>query len=349
MAGFILTCSRRGAAARSRPDDLRRLALHLAPDNITANPPHVAGDGGLAWAVVNPVPGVQIRVNGVCLGALFEDTDWSVPLSGAPNGSFALLRHDDGHVEVVTDLFASRTVWYVHTDELFLASTSQRALVALLGSFEPEPETVAWMIAAGGLGPGGGWDRRLSRVPTGTRLSLDRHTWELTSTSERIRYKPVDLPEAQHLTRLREGILAVCRDLDLSSTPSVLALSGGYDSRSLLFGLAQAGKPPACVTWGLAASLGDPRNDAAVARTLAQRYGRSFEYFPTDPTGEPLHDILTRLLKAGEGRIGGHRRLHRRPRDLAQAVHVGRRGLHPWRRSRDGERRPLQRVRHAQP
>lgn len=309
MAGFILTCSRQGAAAPSRADDLRRLALHLAPDNITPNPPHVAASDGLAWVVINPVPGVRVRDNGVCLGALFEDVDWSVPLSRAPNGSFALLRHDDRHVELVTDLFASRTVWYTHTDELFLASTSQRALVALLGSFEPEPEAVTWMIASGSLGPDLGWDRRLRHIPTGTRLSLDRRTWELSNTSERIHYSAADLPEAQHLARLRDGIFAVCRDLDLSSTPSVLTLSGGYDSRSLLLGLAHAGKPPACVTWGLGSSRDDPLNDAVVARILAERYGRSFEYLLTDPTDEPLHDILTRLLKAGEGRaedLGGY-------------------------------------------
>jgi hypothetical protein len=308
MAGFIIACSR-NTTAPSLGDDLRRLALHLAPDNITPNAPHVTESDGLAWAVVNPVPGVQIRANGVCLGALFEDADWSVPLSRAPNGSFALLRHDAVHVELVTDLYASRTVWYTHTEDLFLASTSQRAIVALLQSFEPEPETVTWMIASGSLGPELSWDRRLRRVPTGTRVSLDRRTWELSTTRERVHYDAADLPDAQHLGRLLDGILSVCRDLDLSSRTSVLTLSGGYDSRSLLFGLAHAGKPPACVTWGLASSLDDPLNDAALARTLAGSYGRSFEYFVTDPTGEPLHDILTRLLKAGEGRsedLGGY-------------------------------------------
>ena len=309
MAGFILTCSRRGAEAPSRAEDLRRLALHLAPDNITPNPPHVVEDGGLAWAVVNPVPGVRIRANGVCLGALFEDADWSVPLGGAPNGSFALLRHDDHHVELITDLFASRAIWYVHEGDLFAASTSQRALVALLGDFEPRPEAVSWMIASGYLGPDCGWDRRLRRVPFGTSLCLDRDTWESVSEAERIRYQAADLAEAEHLARLRDGIFAVCRDVDLSSTPSVLTLSGGYDSRALLLGLAHAGKPPDCITWGLASSLDDPANDAAVARRLAERFGRSFRYLLTDLTDEPVHDVLTRWLKASEGRaedFGGY-------------------------------------------
>lgn len=289
--------------------DLRRLALHLAPDNIHANEPHVVAGDGIAWAVVNPVPGLRIRANGVCLGALFEDADWSTPLSGAPDGSFALLRHDERHVELVTDSVASRTVWYVHDDERFLASTSQRALVALLGSFDPQPETVSWMVSAGSLGPELSWDRRLRRVPVGTRLTLDRRAWTLSSSSQRVRFAPVEAPDEQHVERLRQGVFAVCRRLDLADTPNVLTLSGGHDSRSLLVGLAESGRRPACVTWGLSSSLQDPQNDAVIARRLAERFGSSFRYFATDRTGEPLRDVLTRYVKAGEGRsedLGGY-------------------------------------------
>ena len=212
-------------------------------------------------------------------------------------------------MELVTDLFASRTIWYVLTDEVLLASTSQRALAALLGDFEPRAETVTWMIASGSLGPDHGWDRRLRRIPPGTALTLDRQRWELTGVSERVRYVPEELPDEEHLVRLCESIFRTCRRLDLSATPSVLTLSGGHDSRALLVAFADAGKPPDCVTWGLGASLDDPRNDAFIAARLAQRYGRSFEYFVTDRRDEPLTGVLTRFLKAGEGRgedFGGY-------------------------------------------
>ena len=264
---------------------------------------------GIAWAVVNPVPGLRLRANGVCLGALFEAADWSTPGTGAPDGSFALLRHDHRSLEIVTDAVASRTVWYTLLDDLFLASTSQRAIVALLGSFDPQPETVSWMVAAGSLGPELSWDRRLRRVAVGTRLTLDRETWKLSADSQRVRYRPVERPDQEHIDLLREGLFAVCRELDLSDCPHVLTLSGGHDSRSLLVGMAHAGKRPDCVTWGLRSSWNDPTNDAVVAKRLAERYGCSFTYFVTDRTEEPLHDVLTRYLRAGEGRaedLGGY-------------------------------------------
>jgi hypothetical protein len=49
MAGFIIACSR-NTTAPSLGDDLRRLALHLAPDNITPNAPHgPATPASLRW------------------------------------------------------------------------------------------------------------------------------------------------------------------------------------------------------------------------------------------------------------------------------------------------------------
>ena len=301
MAGFIAVCARRGETPHAA--DLARLALHLAPDNIRPNPPHVVAGRGMAWAVLNPVPGLDVRANGVCLGALFERADWAQPQGTAPDGSFALLRYDDSCLELVTDLHGSRSIWYVFTDTLFLASTSQRALIALLGDFQPQPEAVTWMIASGGLGPRCGWDRRLHRVPSGTQLTLHRDAWRLSSMREEVRYVPEDLPDDEHLARLWRSIFATCRGLDLSHTPSVLALSGGTDSRALLMALTDLGRPPDCVTWGFASSLDDPQNDAAIARRLAERYGRSFQYFVTDRSTEPLRDVLTRFLKAGEGRV----------------------------------------------
>ena len=221
----------------------------------------------------------------------------------APDGTYAIVRHDSGAVELLSDTFGSRTVWYVHTESLFLASTSQRALVALLGSFKPRAETATWLLAAGNLGPDCGWDERLRRLPIATRLRLDRRTWTLSTTTEELSYVPRSLALEEHLAELREAIFAVCAKLDVERASTALTLSGGCDSRSLLVGLAKAAKPVTCVTWGLAASLADPRNDAAIARRLAQGFGMPHKYFHLDFTDEPVRDVFARFLRAGEGRI----------------------------------------------
>jgi hypothetical protein len=303
LAGFIVVLERDRASRRFTRSELKRCALHLGPDNIQPNAPDAYEESGLVRVLVNPIAGVRVEPHGICLGRLFEEADWSTPGSPAPDGTYAIVRHDNQGVELLTDSFASRTIWYVHTDEEFIASTSQRALVALLGSFEPRPETVTWMLAAGNLGPEGAWDRRLRRVPSATRLSLDRDSWRLVSSRDELVYEPLSLPREQHLERLREAIFDACAHLETEGCPSALTLSGGCDSRSLLVGLANAGKPVRCVTWGLAASLADPLNDAAIARRLATRFGMEHEYLHLDPTSLPARDVLTRFLLAGEGRI----------------------------------------------
>ncbi|HJW75750.1 MAG TPA: hypothetical protein VJ787_08805, partial [Thermoleophilia bacterium] len=72
--------------------------------------------------------------------------------SGAPDGSFVIVRDGRRFLELVSDIVGSRTLWYVLTDQAFLASTSQRALVALLGDFALSRVAVAWMLSSGSLG-----------------------------------------------------------------------------------------------------------------------------------------------------------------------------------------------------
>jgi hypothetical protein len=303
LAGFIIVCARDRSAAPFTAADLRRCALALGPDTIKPNAPDVHEEEGLVRAVVNPVDGVRIEPRGVCLGALFEEADWATVGAARPDGTYAIARHDSRALELVSDVFASRTVWYVHDDRLFLASTSQRALVMLLGSFAPRAETVTWMMAAGNLGPECGWDERLRRLPLRTRLHLDRETWTMTEERDELVYEARDLTRTEHLAALREAIFGACARLDTEGVRSALTLSGGCDSRSLLVGLANAGKKVTCVTWGLAASIDDPKNDAAIARDLARRFGMEHEYLHLDPGDTPAREVLTRFLAAGEGRI----------------------------------------------
>ena len=303
MSGVILACMRDRKSARFSVEAVRDCALRLSPDNIQAHEPQLFDGDGIVRAVVNPVAGVRADDHGVCLGTLFEDVDWSTPGATEPDGSYAIVRHDGAGVELVTDILGSRALWYVLTDDFFLASTSQRALVMLLGDFQPNPETVAWMVSSGYLGPEVGWDQRARRLGGGVRLRLDRATWQLSSSTTRsITYRPVAASHDEHIARLREAVFTACRDIDLTGTTWALPLSGGHDSRGLLVGLLQSGKRPTCVTWGLAASLEQPGNDASVARELARHFGLEHQYFVLDPPTEPMRDVLTRFLIASEGR-----------------------------------------------
>jgi hypothetical protein len=301
MANLILVCTRQPTDSGLLGDVVRRCAAMLSPDNIRPHEPLVFERDRLAVAVANPVPGIPVHDGAVCLGRMFGPQEhWWVPGSSAPDGSYAMARHDAHAVELVTDILATRQVWYVRTDDLFMAATSQRALVALLGSFDLNRDAVTWMLTSGHLG-GVSWDRRLHGLPADCRVALDRRTWKIRVEQRPAIREPALLSNREHIEHLRDAILETCAALDLPMEEWLLPLSGGLDSRMLLLGLLSAGAKPRCVTWGLEASLSDPRNDACIARELADRLGVSFQYCPTDGSDESLDVSMRRFVQLSEG------------------------------------------------
>ena len=303
MSGLIVACARPGTELPYSAADLRRCAARLSPDHITPHAPLLLEQPGLTVAVVNPMPDLPRAPGAVCLGGLVGAGDgWGAPGSRRPDGSYAVCRWDAERLELVTDNLASRALWYVLSGDLFLASTSQRALVCLLGDLRLNEAAVAWLASSGTLGPDNAWDTRLRRVPAAAVLSLDRRTWTTQCTAGSLDPDPQPLPDEVHLQRWRDAILETCAELRVSLDTWLLPLSGGLDSRTLLAALIEDGRRPRCVTWGLRRSLDDPESDSVVARRLADHYGVEHSFFPTDPGDEPPRVLIDRFLVAGEGR-----------------------------------------------
>jgi hypothetical protein len=108
-----------------------------------------------------------------------EDDKWHEPGTDFPEGTFALFRDGEGFCEIVTDPVGTRTIWYYHDEDLFIASTSQRAIILYIGGFEFDARVIPWMLSTGSLGPTLSWDRRIMRVPTDTSVILDKKNWSL--------------------------------------------------------------------------------------------------------------------------------------------------------------------------
>ncbi len=303
MSGLIAICVRDSATTIDLRGILERCARRLAPDNISPRPPSVVVSPGLGLLVTNPPRGLLLDTRGVCLGAVHGPVgSWSTVRCPAPDGSYVILRHDERALESITDAVASRTLWYAHTDRLFLASTSQRAIVSLLGSFSPDPEAVTWMVTSGTLGPTASWDSRIRRLPGSASLRLDRRSWTLDLACEPATREPADRDDDDHIAVLGATLLDACAGLGVDLADWVLPLSGGMDSRALLLALLEADRRPRCVTWGLREAVTDPANDAAVARELAAVTGVEHRYYPTDHSDEEVGQVLGRFLVAGEGR-----------------------------------------------
>jgi hypothetical protein len=303
MAKIVYVCVRGNYTGPGLERNFNTMSAHLTPDNITPKPPTIVSEEGVSFGIFNPNDCVLVRETSVCLGNLMaSDTRWWEPLMERPDGSYAVFRASEQYVEVLTDAVGSRTVWYFKNDNLFIASTSQRAIIMLLGNFVLNETVIPWVLSTGTLGPAYSWDSRIKCLEGSSSLRLDRAHWALTTKQVSCGFAPLRASDGVHEKLLREALADTFAALELDYSKWVLPLSGGFDSRCILASLKDT-KGLRAVTWGLRSSLSDKRNDAYVARALARFFGLQHRYYETNVSSEPIHAVFGRFLVCGEGRI----------------------------------------------
>jgi len=302
-------CCRRRPTVDVSDADIVRLVDRITPDNAPRRVPAIVRKERVVAAVFNggaglaAFDGASIRL-GVLAG---RDGDWGRPHAPAPDGSYALFRVSPDCIELVADAAATRTIWYALTNEAFVASSSQRAIVSLLGDFQPNREASAWMLSSGTLGPGIGWDVRVRCVAPGERVILKRAAWRVRVVSCRIdvsrQRRSADAAERQRL--LAESVERAAATPALDHSKWIMPLSGGVDCRGLLLALKRAGRADGlrCVTWGESAALEHRDSDAFIARRVAERLQVEHRFFPVELAGGAAEKVLERFLAAGEGRV----------------------------------------------
>jgi hypothetical protein len=310
VAELILACVRDPRTRALDGDALRAAAMRIEPAGDAPPAPLLTEDGGVLAAAAAPSShgawvergaGAPDGATGVCVGAFIGPHDgWSRVGADPPDGTWALARWDREHVELLTDVCGSRTLWYVLTDDAFFASTSQRALVVLLGGFELDPAAVAWLLSSASLGPETSWDARVRRVPPDARVTLDRAAWRVATRQRPATFAPSG-DGASQLARLRDALASACRTLDVDHDRWVLPLSGGCDSRVLLANLVAAGVRPRCVTWTKRGSLRNPLSDVSIARAVARRFRVEHEVIVLDECDIGLDAALDCFVAASEG------------------------------------------------
>jgi Asparagine synthase len=291
MAKVVYCCLRK---------TLETVSRRICPDNIEPRPPRIVEDRGLIAAVFSPSAAVRVAGASICAGHLTDDRQWNLPGERSPEGAFALFRADRATVEVLTDAVASRNAWYYFDDEILIAATTQRAIVAVLGSFDFDRATIPWMLTNGSLGPVPSWDARVKRLRPDSRLSLDRERWHLSVVAKQISFAGQDGGAGREaLLRCLKSAFAPIR-FDYGKW--MLPLSGGYDSRGILCLLPEIAGIRT-ITWGAAASQRQRDNDAVVAHEVAAALGVQHEFRVTDRADESAQRILARFVVAGEGCI----------------------------------------------
>ncbi|MBK5271884.1 MAG: hypothetical protein JJE22_12805 [Bacteroidia bacterium] len=306
MAKTIYICFRETPPASVKMQ-LHKICKKIEPDNINPTEPMVVVNGDIAYGIMNPNKTLLEFENSLLMGQIFDkDEKWNVPHQQFPDGSYALFRNGKEDLEIVADPVASRTIWYYMDETKFIASTSQRAIVMFIGSFEFDETVIPWMLSTGSIGPTLSWDKRIKRLPPDSSVILNKNNWSITTKSNPIEFNLVKRSDAEHENLLRESLKATFKTLNLDYSNWVLPLSGGYDSRGILCLLHNT---PTnlhhlrTITWGLESSLKVKGNDAFVAKELANTLKVSHKYFNTDLSEESIDVIIDRFVLLGEGRI----------------------------------------------
>ena len=310
----ILYVYHKGPIEERFREKVEQICRQLEPSHITANPPKIYLHDNITYGIVNPLGSSLSHGGSMLVGKLFEpDAPWSDVESDAPDGNFALFRTDEERLEVLTDFAGSRTVWYYFDNEQFIASTSQRAILMLLDSFEPDERVVPWVLSTGSLGPEYSWDKRVKRLQRDSILSVHRADWKLSCRQNRVRFEAVSLPEEEHEEALRDVIYSVFKELDYDFENWTLPLSGGFDSRAILCLLKVTGGEDSSkigtITWGLRSALKEAETDAFVAKKLAETLKVENSYLATDLSDDSPVDVVDRFVRTGEGcidHLGGY-------------------------------------------
>lgn len=307
MAKFVYICFREpsDAAVEAAHVSIQEINKRICPDNLDVEPASISSDSGVLAGIFSPSDAVSIIGSSVCLGKTVDGTRWQELNQPAPSGVYLIARSDSDFVEIVTDTTASRTAWYFMDEQVFVASSSQRALTMLLGDFRPNKVAISWILSTGSIGPYAGWDSRIQRVNSNTTLALDRRSWTLSIDTKALLVDPIEASPDEHRSLLAQLLSRSVRRLSFDLDRWILALSGGADSRGLLYLLAQTddGDRLKTLTWGLESSTEDYENDAQVAAELAIEMNVSHSYHPTETSQEPIKALLGRFITCGEGCI----------------------------------------------
>jgi len=280
------------------------ISSNLTPNNIDKIDPYLYIKDKIFSCTVNPTNSVRFNNGGVCLGVIEDYTeDLWIPETKIGDGTFALFRFNDEKLQLVCDYTASRTIWYTMTKDCFIASTSQRMMISYLGDLQFNNQAAKWMLSSGVIGPDQSWDCRISQVPANSSLLLCRKQWQIKTNNNCNHNICPEIKDIQtHTTNLQTALKDSITSDSIDYNEWTLALSGGLDSRSILYYLKDK-KNLKSITWGINKAHSKKDTDAYIANILANECDLQHNYVLTDIRVDIFPQIFMRFLKAGEGRI----------------------------------------------
>ena len=154
------------------------------------------------------------------------------------NGSYAIIKNKNNKVSFFCDQFGSRTLWYYLDDEKLIVSTSQRAIVALKGSFNLNEQCISWYLSSGCQGPFISWDKDIVQVVPDFKYVVDTDKWviDIVEKSGMDLPLPGSVEKTEFLSAYEDKVKKSLKSLvdKYDNGEILLPISGGLDSRLLL-------------------------------------------------------------------------------------------------------------------
>ncbi|WP_201615696.1 hypothetical protein [Psychrobacter urativorans] len=224
------------------------------------------------------------------------------------DGSYAVVKNTEDEVSFFSDQFGSRTLWYYYDDSTLIVSTSQRAIVALKGSFHLNDETLAWYLSSGCQGPYISWDQDIKQVLPHLEYKLNIADWCLDWKQKLgMELPPSGSTKISDYLKLYQSQVTTSLDQIINSYPKgqvLMPLSGGLDSRLLLALSKKVGLEDkvTLVNWGAPKQKG-VFDDKVAAQRVASFYGKDLLDMSLPTEIDSYDQVLDSFVEASEGRL----------------------------------------------
>ena len=313
MANYIFIKTRQVVESTKILQDLEQVCCLLTPISIrgiSQNTVEVWPDDSSSFYGIQNSEGVaKPEKDRLVIGWIHHsESDNADVFNSEADGSYAIIKNTEDKISFFSDQFSSRTLWYYFDDNKLVISTSQRAVIALKGSFNLNEETLAWYLSSGTQGPFISWDQDINQVLPNIEYKLNLNDWHLD-----LEQKPgMDLPSSGS-TKM-DDYLDIYKDKVTQSLDQIIneypkgqvlmPLSGGLDSR-LLLSLsrnADIDDKLTLVNWGIP-KYEDALNDKVAAQRLAKFYNKDLLDMSLPIKIDDYDQILNLFVEASEGRI----------------------------------------------
>lgn len=204
--------------------------------------------------------------------------------------------------KVGTDLVASRTIWYYQDQEVVIVASRQSYIIRVLKSFELNEQAWLWLLASGSTGPLNAWDHRIKALKSAETLTFTLADWEVTLRKEPWRFAYDKNLNQQAATKQLENLMQEVAAAYAADEKSLVTLSGGYDSRAVLWlASRQAKQVVNTASWGVGPSFENPETDAGVAREISSIWNTKHQEFNVQLSRD-FEKTFQKFLISGEGR-----------------------------------------------